>query len=166
MIKKSRAVQHLQIINVDDEYGTPKNIFFIACKMFKLKLEIDLAASGKNHVLKKYITKKQNTFNYKIKKPSYLNPPYSEIKKFMRYVYEQNILYNQDILVLVYAKTDTDWWHQYVEGIAEVHFIKGRIRFNNAKGKPSVTWDKKAKKFKKGVAPYPSVWVIYRRKKK
>ena len=51
-------------------------------------------------------------------------------------------------------KTDTLWWHSYVEGIAEVHFQKGRIKFLDENGDLT-----------KQSAPYPSVWIIYRGQK-
>jgi len=57
-------------------------------------------------------------------------------------------------MILAYAKTDTRWWHSFVENRAETHFVKGRIKFLDAKGYQT-----------KLPAPYPSVWIIYRRKK-
>ena len=62
---------------------------------------------------------------------------------------------NVELMILAYAKTDTQWWHNFVENCptCEVHFIKGRIKFLDAKGYQT-----------KLPAPYPSVWIIYRRK--
>ena len=56
-------------------------------------------------------------------------------------------------MILCYAKTDTKWWHEYVEGKAEYHFQKGRIKFLDGQGNLT-----------KNSSPYPSVWIIIRGK--
>jgi len=161
----SKSVQHLSIIKIDDEYGTPKDAFAKACEEFNLKIDKDICASEANHVCNDYITKEQNCFDCGgISENFYMNPPYSEIKKFMKFAYEQHIKYNVDVLILTYAKTDTKFWHEYVEGKAEVHFIKGRLNFFDEKGNVKKIYDKKAGKWRKGASPYPSVWIIYRKK--
>ena len=65
-------------------------------------------------------------------------------------------------LILTFAKTDVKWWHDFVEDTAEVHFIKGRIRFNDKDGKPAMFYDKRKQKYVKGCAPYGSCWIIFR----
>ena len=154
MTDKSKAVQHLSSINVNDEYGTPQDLFEDACKKYNLELDIDYAASETNHVLENYFTKQNDAFNFGWIKDGYLNAPYSKQKEFMHKAYDSHLKHNINILILAYAKTDTKWWHNYVEGIAEVHFIKGRIKFNDSNGVKT-----------KNSAPYPSCWIIYRRKK-
>lgn len=49
--------------------------------------------------------------------------------------------------MLIPARTDTRWWHQYIDGNpnASVHFIKGRLKFGGAKNP----------------APFPSAIVIF-----
>ncbi len=51
------------------------------------------------------------------------------------------------VTYLLPARTDTQWWHMYVEGnpLAHVRFLKGRIRFVGAPGP----------------APFPSVFVTF-----
>ena len=68
----------------------------------------------------------------------------------MKKAYYQHLKHGIDGLILVFAKTDTKWWHSFVEDKAEIHFIRGRIKF-----------------FKDGYetknsAPYPSCFLIYR----
>lgn len=147
----SRAVQHLQSIKIQDEYGTPKELFRQACVDYSIDPKIDIAASKYNHVLNWYITKEQNCFNFHLKHDFFLNPPYSLVSKFIEFAYISHLKFDVNALILVYAKTDTNWWHNYVEGKAEVHFIKGRIKFLDAFGNPT-----------KNSSPYPSAWVIYR----
>lgn len=74
------------------------------------------------------------------------NPPYSQIKKWVRKCYYEGHKPNTTVVMLVPSRTDTKWWHNYVQHKAEVRFIKGRLRFSGAKEN----------------APFPSAIVIYR----
>ena len=127
-------------------------MFRMACKNYNVDPRIDVCASDTNHVLGSYFTAKDDWLNLDIHKDFFMNPPYSEARIHMEHAYNCWKKNNVDVLILVYAKTDTKWWHEYVEGQAEVHFIKGRIKFldHNAK-------------LTKHSAPYPSCWIIYRR---
>ena len=48
--------------------------------------------------------------------------------------------------MLVPARTDTAWFHDFIYGKAETRFVRGRLRFNGSKQN----------------APFPSVVVVYR----
>lgn len=75
-----------------------------------------------------------------------MNPPYGrEIGLWMRKAYEES-LKGCIVVCLVPSRTDTAWWHDYVQGKAEVRFVRGRLKFGNAKNS----------------APFPSAVVIYR----
>ena len=73
------------------------------------------------------------------------NPPYSNIKSWMRKCYYEGHKPNTTVVALVFSRTDTKWWWNYVQHKAEVRFIKGRIKFGG-----------------KANAPFPSALVIYR----
>ena len=53
------------------------------------------------------------------------------------------------IVLLIPARTDTAYFHDYIYGKAEIRFIRGRLRFTDADGKVA------------GPAPFPSMVVIY-----
>lgn len=58
----------------------------------------------------------------------FLNPPYGrEIGKFMNKANEE-VKKGAKVVALVPARTDTNWWHNYVIQ-HEVRFIKGRLKF-------------------------------------
>jgi hypothetical protein len=97
----------------------------------------------------KYITICSNC-NGDIKQRKTLHKGVSE---WMAKAYKESKENNVDGLCLTFAKTDTKWFHKYVEGKAEVHFIEGRLRFNENKKRSNYP------------APYGSMWVIYRSKK-
>ena len=78
---------------------------------------------------------------------TFMNPPYGrEIGKWMKKAYEESF---EGCLVvcLVPSRTDTRWWHDYAMK-GEIRFIKGRLKFGNAKN----------------AAPFPSAVVIFKPK--
>lgn len=50
--------------------------------------------------------------------------------------------------MLLPARTDTAWFHDYVYGKAEIRFIRGRIKFGGSKN----------------AAPFPSMVAIFTQK--
>ena len=202
-LEYSKAVEHMGIIGKNDEYGTPpKEYNQELLKKLNVKPVFDYCASDINHVCKKYFTRKDNALTKDWKWDGFCNFPYSKQLEFMKKAWEEHQKNNIELLILAFAKTDTRWWHKYVEGKAEVHFIDHRIKFLNAKGEIPVTtfcgkcnqtvrrrsWQKdycqkcenckqprlkigqcdecKPKTVKReNCSPYPSCWIIYRRKK-
>ena len=150
---ESKAVKHLANIKINDEYGTPIFLFLEACGKYNCTPKVDYFASDVNHVCDEYYTKSDDAFSIPFKEDGFINCPYSMIGKVMQKAYEEHMANNVELMILAYAKTDTQWWWKWVENKAEVHFIKGRIKFLDAKGNPT-----------KLSSPYPSVWIIYRRK--
>ena len=149
---ESKAVKHLAIINKNDEYGTPPLLFLEACGKYNCTPKVDYFASDVNHVCDKYYTKSDDAFSKSWTENGFINSPYSMIGKVMQKAYEEHLANNVELMILAYAKTDTQWWWKWVENKAEVHFIKGRIKFLDAKGNPT-----------KLSSPYGSVWIIYRK---
>ena len=49
------------------------------------------------------------------------------------------------VVMLLPARTDTRWFHDYIYGKAEVRFIRGRLKFGDSKNS----------------APFPSMVVIF-----
>ena len=76
--------------------------------------------------------------------PSFVNPPYSEISKWIRYGYEQSQA-GKVVVFLIPSRTDTRWWHDYVMKAREIRFIKGRLKFGGSKNS----------------APFPSAIVVF-----
>ncbi len=55
--------------------------------------------------------------------------------------------------MLIPARTDTTYFHDYIYGKAEIRFIRGRLRFTDEEGKAYPP------------APFPSMVVIYNGKR-
>ena len=53
------------------------------------------------------------------------------------------------IVLLIPARTDTAYFHEYILGKAELRFLRGRIRFCHEDGTPG------------DAAPFPSMIVVY-----
>jgi len=51
--------------------------------------------------------------------------------------------------MLIPARTDTSYWHEYCMRADKIHFIRGRLKFGNAKAG----------------APFPSVVVVFDKRK-
>ncbi|WP_448973407.1 hypothetical protein [Oribacterium sp.] len=53
------------------------------------------------------------------------------------------------VVMLIPARTDTRYFHDYIYGKAEIRFVKGRLKFGDGKSP----------------APFPSMVVIFREEK-
>jgi phage N-6-adenine-methyltransferase len=76
---------------------------------------------------------------------TFCNPPYSRIADWVRKAHHE-ARRGKTVVLLIPARTDTRWWHDHVMQAAEIRFIKGRLRFGDAKTG----------------APFPSCIVVWR----
>ena len=149
-----KSIDHLSSISIHDEWETPSILYKEACQRYNIFPKIDVCATLQNTKCDVLFTKQTNGLSMRWLKDSYMNPPYSKIKSWIAKAYKEHIENNISILALTFAKTDTEWWHKYVDGKTEIHFIKGRLKFINSQTRlPS-----------KNSAPYPSCWIIWRKK--
>jgi site-specific DNA-methyltransferase (adenine-specific) len=73
---------------------------------------------------------------------NYINPPYGRtIGLWIKKAYE-----NPLSVMLLPARTDTKWFHEYCMKADEIRWIKGRLKFGDAKNS----------------APFPSMIIIFR----
>ena len=176
---KRRSVIHLAQINkngvADNIWGTPiddrfeKNAhplhtFQDACKTFKIKPKIDVCAEASNSKCEKFFSVEQDGLKQEWRQDFYGNFPYSEVAKWIEKAYIQHLKWNVNGLILCFSKTETKWWHSYVQGKAEVHFVKKRINFWK-NGKIPIKSTEKNPKPHSMPAPYPSCWLIFRKEK-
>ena len=77
----------------------------------------------------------------------FVNPPYGrEIGKWVRKSYQESRKPGTTVVMLIPARTDTAWLHEYIYRKAEIRFLRGRLRFGKCKNS----------------APFPSMLVVYR----
>lgn len=175
----SKSIQHLQDININDEWETRASDLRNAILKYKVNPVIDIFATRENKKCFQYYSKENSAFNHELRETCFANPMYSKIDECMKFLYYQHLSFNTEMLILTYSKTDTKWWHSYVEDRAEIHFIKGRLKFELDGIIPRYCskvckevfieeidfCPKCNSRLTKNSAPYPSCWIIYRKKK-
>ncbi len=66
----------------------------------------------------------------------FVNPPYSKVRQFLLKAHEELRGGQVRIIVfLLFANTDTAWFHDLIYGKAEIRFIRGRIAFTGKHSK-------------------------------
>ena len=124
-----------------DMWATPQATFDALNAEFNFAT--DVCATPENAKCSKFYTKEQDGLKQEWVGVCWMNPPYGrEIGKWVKKAAESNAL----IVGLLPARTDTKWFHDYIYGKAEIRFIKGRLKFGDAKNS----------------APFPSMVVIWR----
>lgn len=77
----------------------------------------------------------------------FVNPPYgTEISKWVEKSYREGIKDNTLVVMLIPARTDTKYFHDFILHRSEIRFIKGRLKFGEGNNS----------------APFPSMLVIFR----
>lgn len=131
------------------EWETPQDLFNELDREFHFTL--DVASTHENTKCEKHYTAEEDGLSQEWSGVVWCNPPYGkQVKKWIKKAYEEFAKHKNTIVMLLPARTDTLWFHNYILGKAEVRFIKGRLRFNN------VSTD----------APFPNMIVIYKEKQK
>lgn len=128
-----------------DEWATPSAIYEELNNEFNFNL--DPCSSDDNFKCEKHFTKEddglsKNWGGYRV----FCNPPYSNISEWVKKAWKESTKDNTLVVLLIPARTDTRYFHDYILNRSEVRFIKGRLKFGYAKNS----------------APFPSMIVIFR----
>lgn len=89
----------------------------------------------------------------------FCNPPYSKKGNqdaWVKKCYTESLKPNTTVVALLPARTDTNRFHDYILGKAEIRFIRGRLVFE-VDGKPLI-----GKNGRPQPAPFPSMICIWR----
>jgi len=131
------------------DWGTPQEFFDKLNKEFNF--DLDFCANYQNWKCDDFYTPDIDALKQFPKgRRIFCNPPYGkDIKRFVKKCYE--LSKDNFVVMLVPARTDTVYWHEYIFPHADVRFIKGRLKFEGEqKGS--------------GSAPFPSAIVIFKQK--
>ena len=142
------------------DYCTPQNFFDRLNDEFHFVL--DAAATEKSAKCKAYYTPETDGLHspWNLGGAVFCNPPYGrEVGKWVRKAY-QEAQNGTTVVLLIPARMDTAYFHEYIYGRAEIRFLRGRLRFTDENGNP-VT-DGKGRPVG---APFPSMVVIYKGEK-
>ena len=129
------------------EWATPQDFFEKLNDEFHFTL--DPCANDQNHKCDRYYTAEQDGLKQDWSgERVFCNPPYGrDVSKWVRKCFEE--VYNGKCrlaVMLLHARTDTRWFHDYIYHKAEVRFVRGRLKFGDV-SQP---------------APFPSMVVIFR----
>jgi|SRR5215212_564678 len=139
------------------EWQTPKLLFDSLHVEFNFQLD---PCTTKDNPLgtKRFYTKEDNGLEKDWNGNVFVNPPYNrEIEKWLIKQHNEHVLNDKakTIVFLLPVRSDTKWFHGFIYDNetqkfyddVEVRFIKGRLKFENAKN----------------TAPFPSMIVIFKK---
>ncbi len=129
---------------------TPQNFFDELDKEFHFVL--DAAATDKSAKCRLYFTPETDGLSQSWDRGGavFCNPPYGKgIEKWVAKAYKESAAICYPIVLLIPARTDTRYFHDYIYGKAELRFVRRRLKFADENGKVSNS------------APFPSMIVIY-----
>lgn len=118
----------------NDEWTTPKWLFDYLNHVNHY--DTDLAADDNNHLCDRYFTAENSalTQDWIHSNSCFVNPPFSLNKEFVNKIVEQlNKFPTLLITVLIPSRTDTRYFHNLIPYCEKITFIKGRLKFGNAK---------------------------------
>lgn len=126
-----------------DEWATPDWLFRELDDEFEFTL--DPCSSDENAKCEKHYTKVDDGLSKSWDgERVFCNPPYGrQVGRWVKKAAESNAI----TVMLLPARTDTAWFHDYIYRHAEIRFIKGRIKFGGGIGN----------------APFPSMIVVFRK---
>lgn len=115
-----------------DQWPTPQAFFDQWAARFTFTL--DVCADDTNAKCARFFDREANglAMDWAVN-VCWMNPPYGrEIGRWVAKAYRES-LKGSTVVCLLPARTDTAWWHDYVLPFAEVTFVRGRIKFGEAK---------------------------------
>ena len=128
-----------------DMWSTPHKFYDELNKEFNFNL--DPCSTDKNYKCEKHFTidndgLKQDWQGHTV----FVNPPYGRvIKDWVKKCHDESLKPNTTVVMLIPARTDTIYFHKYIYNIADIRFLKGRLKFGECKNS----------------APFPSMVVIF-----
>lgn len=77
----------------------------------------------------------------------FCNPPYGrELPKWVEKAYRESRKRDTTVVMLIPARTDTRYFHDYIYHKAEIRFLRGRLKFGESNNS----------------APFPSMVVVFK----
>ena len=127
------------------DWRTPKALFTMLDMEFKFT--VDAAATGENKCCPTYWGIRGNPLTRTWKdQVVWCNPPYGQtLREWIAKAHYES--HHATSVLLVPTRTDKEWWHDYALQASEIRFVRGRLCFNDGRGR----------------APFPSALLVFRR---
>ena len=112
-----------------DQWPTPQEFFDELNREFHF--DLDPCADKSNHKCEKYFTieddgLQQDWTGHRV----FVNPPYGrQISKWVEKSFREGTKDNTLVVMLLPARTDTRWFHDFILHRSEIRFVSGRIKF-------------------------------------
>lgn len=127
-----------------DLWATPQDFFDRLNDEFQF--DLDVCATQDNAKCPRYFTKEQDGLTQPWHGICWMNPPYGRsIGAWVAKAYQSALTGAATIVCLLPARTDTGWFQDYCLKSSDIRFIRGRLKFGDAKNS----------------APFPSVIVVF-----
>lgn len=127
-----------------DLWSTPQHFFDSLNEEFHF--DTDVCALPENAKCERFFSPEQDGLKQEWTGVCWCNPPYGrEIGKWVERAHLSS-LSGATVVMLLPARTDTKWFHEYIYKKREIRFIRGRLKFGESKT----------------CAPFPSMIVIFR----
>ena len=121
-----------------DNWETPQMLFDYLDSVYHFTL--DAASSDANAKCKHHLTSEDDALSCSWRgERVFLNPPYGrQIKSWVEKA-SQEAAHGTQIVMLLPARTDTSWFHDYIYHKAHITFLRGRLKFefNGVSGGPA-----------------------------
>lgn len=133
----------LMFSSKSDIWATPQDFFNNLNAEFNFTL--DPCALPDNAKCSKFYTPEQNGLKQDWSNETvFCNPPYSDIKNWVEKAYNE-AKRGAKVVMLIPARTDTRYFHDFIYGKHEIRFVRGRLKFGD----------------QKNLAPFPSMVVVF-----
>ena len=117
------------------EWKTPTDLYNKINNEFNFTF--DLAADSTNAKCIKYFTFEDNALNQTWNGTCWLNPPYGrfdfKLEHWVKKAFYETEKDSCVVVMLIPARTNTKWWHNFCMKSAEIKFICGRPKFSDSK---------------------------------
>lgn len=143
-VPRGSGVNNVHFSTGTTDWSTPQKFFESLHTEFGFQL--DACATPANAKCWKYYTPDEDGLTRPWSPRTWCNPPYGySIGKWVKKAYDESRVVNT-VVMLIPAKTETAWWHDYVMKAAEIRLVRGRLRFGGSKIN----------------APFPSAVVVFK----
>ena len=137
--------KELMFSSEDETWSTPQDFFNSLNNEFNFTL--DPCCSIETAKCSKFYTEKEDGLIQDWQGETvFCNPPYGKkIKDWVKKCYFESKKPLTTVVMLIPARTDTSYFHDFIYNKSEIRFIRGRLKFGDSKNG----------------APFPSMVVIF-----
>lgn len=137
-------MNNIHFSSESNEWATPQAFFDSLNDEFKFTL--DPCATKANAKCARFYTQEDDGLSQSWDNETvFCNPPYG--RQLRHWVQKASEAVGGVVVMLIPARTDTSYFHDYIYGKAEIRFIRGRLKFGDSKNS----------------APFPSMVVIFKK---